>query len=478
MEIEHSEFITNSRSVLEEYLSRLGKEFEYVSILASDVSGKRYAVTTTGTSIKDSSWSECGAVIRVFDGNTYSEFSFNELGKEYVEENLSRIRKTVEFKKKIGSLGLKTVNYKAVEEDEMNGDYRGYVEILPESVDSSEKIARLEKIVERAHAISTNLVMVATVYEEVKITKLFLSGKKDLIQSYIWSQGYIDAVVKDPEDSENTKEAFDSFSGLKGPELIAEIENSLEKTISNAEMLLTAERIEPGEYDVICSPAVAGLIAHEAFGHGVEMDMFVKKRAKAEEYMGEYVASPITSMHDGAAAAREVSSYWFDDEGVPANDTVVIENGILKAGISDQLTAMQLGINSTGNGKRESYERKIYTRMTNTFFSPGKDNLEDMISSTKHGYLLENYDSGMEDPKNWGIQCIVSFGKEIKDGRLTGKVVSPVMMTGYVPDLLKSISMVSQEVELSGSGGCGKGYKEFVKVSCGGPYIKAKARLG
>jgi TldD protein len=86
--------------------------------------------------------------------------------------------------------------------------------------------------------------------------------------------------------------------------------------------------------------------------------------------------------------------------------------------------------------------------------------------------------SGMEDPKNWGIQCMILQGKEVRDGKLTGEVVSPVIMTGYVPDVLKSISMVSESVELFGSGACGKGYKEFVKVSDGGPYIKAKVRLG
>jgi TldD protein len=84
----------------------------------------------------------------------------------------------------------------------------------------------------------------------------------------------------------------------------------------------------------------------------------------------------------------------------------------------------------------------------------------------------------MEDPKSWGIQCMIALGKEIVDGKLTGNIVSPVIMTGYVPDLLHSITMVSDTVELFGTGACGKGYKEFSKVSDGGPYIKAKARLG
>ena len=139
---------------------------------------------------------------------------------------------------------------------------------------------------------------------------------------------------------------------------------------------------------------------------------------------------------------------------------------------------MRLGTVATGNGKRENFEHKVYTRMTNTVFDSGRDSLEDMISSIKHGYLLEGMESGMEDPKHWGIQCIVSCGREILDGKLTGKVVAPVIMTGYVPDLLSNVTMASVDRLIFGSGGCGKGYKEFVKVSQGGPYLKTRAILG
>ena len=108
--------------------------------------------------------------------------------------------------------------------------------------------------------------------------------------------------------------------------------------------------------------------------------------------------------------------------------------------------------------------------MTNTFFAPGENSLDDMISSINKGYLLENFQSGMEDPKNWGIQCVIAKGREIIDGKFTGVVVSPVLLTGYVPNLLKSISMVSanDDMILSGTGACGKGYKECVKTSTGG----------
>ena len=107
--------------------------------------------------------------------------------------------------------------------------------------------------------------------------------------------------------------------------------------------------------------------------------MFVKKRALAEKYIGEYVASPLVTMHDGAAAASETATFFFDDEGTLAQDTVIIDKGILKTGICDAQAAMALGTKPTGNGRREKNSHKAYTRMTNTFFEPGTDKVEDMI---------------------------------------------------------------------------------------------------
>jgi TldD protein len=252
----------------------------------------------------------------------------------------------------------------------------------------------------------------------------------------------------------------------------------LEEAVRIAEQLLEARKVEPGEYPVILNPSVAGLVAHESFGHGVELDMFVKGRARAAEYLGRRVGSAPVSLRDGARSAREVSSYWFDDEGTPGSDTLVIDRGVFQAGISDLLSAFALGVPPTGNGKRESFERKAYARMTNTFFTPGGDRLEEMIASIRHGYLLEDFTSGMEDPKNWGIQGVVLLGREIREGRLTGTIVSPVIITGYVPDVLQSVSMVSGDFAMSGSGMCGKGHKEYCKTSTGGPYIKTVMRLG
>ena len=172
------------------------------------------------------------------------------------------------------------------------------------------------------------------------------------------------------------------------------------------------------------------------------------------------VGSNLVTMHEGALCAEDVTSYAFDDEGTLAGDVTEIDRGVLKTGICDALSALRLGVEPTGNGKRENFEHKVYTRMTNTIFDSGDSTLDEMIASIKHGYLLEGEESGMEDPKHWGIQCIVKMGREIKDGKLTGKVVAPIIMTGYVPDLLGNISMLSGDRAVFGTGGCGKGHKE------------------
>lgn len=476
MKVTMSSFLIKQKPILKKIIKILSKEYKYVSILGTDTKGKLYNVQRTGIDLSDSFWCERGFVIRVHNGINYSEFSFNDISEDnltsIIDEIHTNINNTLENLKN-DSIVINP--YDLIEEALISDEFLGEVNTLPTSLSSKEKIDKMILIKDSALIYSELLVNFRVAYHEVHISKVFISNNKELQQSYIWSEGYLVSIVR---KDNNTKYAYEAFSGLKSVELLDKMETGMKKVVDTSINLLDAKPVIPGVYEVICSPEISGLIAHEAFGHGVEMDMFVKKRAKALEYLGKTVASKLVTMHDGAASANSISSYLFDDEGVLGTDTIVIYKGELKAGISDMLSALVLGTMPTGNGKRESFERKAYSRMTNTFFAAGNDNLQDMIASVKHGYILDGCISGMEDPKNWGIQCMILQGKEIKDGKLTGEIVSPVIMTGYVPDVLKSISMVSESVELFGSGACGKGYKEYVKVSDGGPYIKAKVRLG
>ncbi len=475
MQVAFSSFLASQKPLLQKMLDVLSQDFPYVSVLGTDVTGNMYAVRSQSVTITDSSWVERGYVVRVHNGLHYAEYSLNTLDESSFFSSMQMIRydlnRSLELLKE-NDIPFHT--YPLIQEEQHRQYYEANIAIDPFSIDSREKIQRLTAMKEKAHRHHSLLVSFNAIFQEVKTSKIFLSSKKDLSQSWIHTEGYLVPIVRRDQVS---RSMFHGFSGLKGYELMDEMDSQIESCIDEAIMLLDAEALPPGEYDVICSPDVAGLLAHEAFGHGVEMDMFVKNRAKAKEYMHKKIASELVEMHDGARSAEHVSSYWFDDEGTLGQDTLIIQKGILVNGISDLLSSQRLDIAPTGNGKRQSYEHKAYTRMTNTFFSPGHHSLDEMIESIDYGILLESSQSGMEDPKNWGIQCVVTYGREIVQGKLSGKVFSPVIMTGYVPDLLQSISMVSHDFKLFGTGACGKGYKEMVKVSTGGPYIKARARL-
>jgi TldD protein len=173
-------------------------------------------------------------------------------------------------------------------------------------------------------------------------------------------------------------------------------------------------------------------------------------------------------------------SYFFDDEGVLATPTRIVQQGILAAGINDrhshaELIRRGLAIAKTANGRREAYDHKPYTRMSNTFFGPGTSTTAELIAAVERGYLLTHPSNGMEDPKGWGIQLEGSMAEEIRDGTLTGRVFSPVVVTGSVPRLLQSVTGVGRDVVEASLGTCGKGYKEWVKVTDGGPALRLRA---
>lgn len=447
-------------------VNKLSTTYDNVSVLIEKTNGKNYRVSKSGTTIKDNTFSATGAVVRLNSSKGLYEYSFND----FSAENISKIPAIIKDRLCSIQLSTDTTVKHSGHKEIISFNKSTTYEVNPATLTDADITDRLTSIHNKAMAYDEHMIDCVCVFQYLVIHKMFLSSDKNLEQHIMWSNGIIQPLAS--VDSK-THYYLKTFSTLGGAELLDEMNSDFSDACRCAVELLDSVSPVPGTYDVICMPDVTGLIAHEAFGHGVEMDMFVKDRALASHYIGEVIASPLVTMHDNASTFFESGSYFFDDEGTISNDTVIIENGVLKSGINDIQSAALLDVTPTGNGRRESYERKVYTRMTNTYFEAGNDSLEDMIASIDYGILLDNGASGMEDPKNWGIQCMVNVGREIKNGKLTGKIFSPVCLSGYVPDLLKSISMISADLRVSGCGYCGKGYKEWVKVSDGGAAIKA-----
>ena len=459
-----TKFLNSRKDICKKLISELRKKYEYVSILGVDTNGFSISVDRFTSAVSDSVSSERGFVIKIFDGNGYLEYSTNDIN----EDNFKKLVKDIKnFEVKETS----RVKTSILNDDPFNNVYTR--DENPMNVNDT--LNNLKEIKEKALAYDERIINAMCHFEKFVTSKMFLTENKELEQDYPWCSAILYVVSR---VDGNIKSARKAIGGINSQEAVDKLINYVEETCKLAIDLLDSLKIEPGVYDVITDPSISGLIAHEAFGHGVEMDMFVKNRAKAKDYMNEYVASPIVNMRDGAAAALNVASYFFDDDGILASDTEIIKDGKLVGGMADALSAMQLDVIPTGNGRREKYSHKAYTRMTNTFFVPGNDKLEDMIKSIDYGFYLCETNNGMEDPKNWQIQCVCEYAREIKDGKFTGRLFSPIVLSGYVLDVLKSITMVSDQFELFGAGYCGKGHKEWVRVSDGGPHLKARVKLG
>jgi len=251
VKVQDSAFLLKVKPLLKKLISELSKDYDYVSVLGTDVSGKSYSVLTTGISLSDSN---CESI--------YSEYSFNELSEENFKQVLNNIREETEKSlRNSKAKGFHTGKYPCVMEEKIVKHFNGDVVTPLEFSRPSEIIEKLTSIKDKAYEYTDLLVNFMAAYEGVTVSKLFISPNKDLMQSYMWSQGYTYAIVR---KESNTRYGYKSYSGLKGTELIDEMSKDIKEVVDKAVMLLDAVPIEPGMYDVICSPEVAGLIAHEA----------------------------------------------------------------------------------------------------------------------------------------------------------------------------------------------------------------------
>ncbi|MBR6999891.1 MAG: TldD/PmbA family protein [Lachnospiraceae bacterium] len=233
---------------------------------------------------------------------------------------------------------------------------------------------------------------------------------------------------------------------------------------------------EAGYKTVILGGMMGGMLAHEAVGHTVEADL-VRGGSVAGPNLNKRVASDLVSLvdfahtYEGKPVALPV---YLDDEGTKAEDAVLIRNGILVGYMNDRESAAEYGMKPAGNARAWGFSDEPLIRMRNTCILPGKNTFEEMLSSIDDGYYLIQSGNGQADLTGefmFGVTC----GYEIKNGKL-GRALLDTTVTGVAFDMLKTVDMVSGEVQWSTSGTCGK--KQAMAVSMGGPLMRCKIMIG
>jgi TldD protein len=259
--------------------------------------------------------------------------------------------------------------------------------------------------------------------------------------------------------------ALDFFLTEKTPEHFAR------EAARQAIVQLGAVEAPAGESTVVLGPGWPGILLHEAVGHGLEADFNRKGVSAFSGRTGQQVASPLCTVIDDGTIGSRRGSLNVDDEGTPTRQNVLIENGILRGYLQDQLSARLLKSASTGSGRRESYQHIPMPRMTNTYMLAGQSDPEEIIRSVSKGVYCTTFGGGQVDITNGNFVFSATESYLIENGKLT-RPVRGVSLIGNGPEALKYVSMVGSDLQLDeGIGICVK-EGQNIPVGVGIPTVK------
>ena len=243
------------------------------------------------------------------------------------------------------------------------------------------------------------------------------------------------------------------------------------EAVRQAVVQLEAQPAPAGTMPVVLGNGWPGILLHEAVGHGLEGDFNRKGVSAFSGKVGQKVASDLCTIVDDGTIANRRGSLAIDDEGTPGQYNVLVENGILRGYMQDKLNARLMGVDATGNGRRESFAHIPMPRMTNTYMLDGKHDPEEIIASVDQGLYAPNFGGGQVDITSGKFVFSASEAYLIENGKVTTPVKG-AMLIGDGPEALHKISMVGNDLQLdTGVGTCGK-EGQSVPVGVGQPTLK------
>jgi len=234
--------------------------------------------------------------------------------------------------------------------------------------------------------------------------------------------------------------------------------------------MLDATDAPAGKMDVVMQNGWGGVLVHEAVGHPLEADNIARKIGAFTGKLGQKVASPIFTMVDDGTIPNARGTIDFDDEGTPARRNVLIEDGVLVKYMTDVLSAGQIGMERTGNGRRESFRYIPIPRMTNTFIEAGKDKPADILASTKSGIYVQSLSGGSVDPTTGVFNFTCREAYVIENGKKTAPVKGATLI-GSCLDIIQNTDAIGDDLDF-GPGICGKG--QNAEVTCGQPTVRIR----
>jgi TldD protein len=343
------------------------------------------------------------------------------------------------------------------------------VAVPPDEVDTARKVDLLRRADNAARAAGGDIRQVTTQFAQAVQSILVANSdgtlardKRTRVRMMIQAVAARDNEVQSGLETPGLAQGFEYFDGDV-------VERSARDAAERAVLLLDADPAPSGPMPVVLGNGFGGVLFHEASGHGLEADAIAKRASVFAGRVGEMVASPLVTAVDDGTVDTGWGTLRVDDEGVPTRRNVLIEEGVLTGYMFDRLRARQDGRESTGNGRRQSYQSIPLPRMTNTFILPGLSTVEELIEATPYGLYAKKLGSGQVNPVTGDFVFAVTEGYLIENGRITRPVRNATII-GNGPAALKKVDMVANDMRLS-PGTCGKD-GQSVPVSVGQPHLR------
>ena len=264
-----------------------------------------------------------------------------------------------------------------------------------------------------------------------------------------------------------------NLAGRYGFEFITEenVNRLATESVKRTVELFDAVKPQAGEMPVVMAAGSSGILLHEAIGHGMEADFNRKEVSIFSDKIGKKIAEPFVTIVDSGTNANIRGSVNVDDEGNDSQETVLVENGVLKSYLHDRLSAQHYKVEPTGSGRRQDFRHAPMPRMRNTYMLDGPHSKEEIVASVKKGIFAETFSNGQVFIGAGDFTFYVKTGYLIENGKLT-KPIKDINIIGNGPDVLRKIVMVGDDLQMAEGGWtCGKN-GQGVPVSQGLPTVK------
>ena len=340
----------------------------------------------------------------------------------------------------------------------------------PEDVEAARKADLLRSCNERARAAGPEVAQARIAYaESQRQVEVFRSDGRAAADDRTRVRLGAQVVAR---RNGRVETGSDTRGGHAGWELLEDDPEAVaEAAARRALTLLDAVDAPTGRLPVVVGNGFGGVLLHEAVGHGLEADAVQKRASVYAGRLGEQLADPFVTAYDDGSRPNAWGSDGTDDEGTPTRRTTVIEEGRLSSYLYDLIRARKDGVESTGNGRRESFRHLPIPRMTNTFFAPGEATPDDLISGVERGLYAVSFGGGQVEPATGDFVFGVSEGYLIENGKITAPVRGATL-AGNGIETLRAIDGIANDLDIA-TGYCGKG-GQTVPAGVGQPHVRLR----